>query len=243
MSQAVLAIFLREEDCTRAVEKLREIGVEPSDIAVIHQSSRIVSTSQDSEGLPEELFTGILSGAILGGLIGWILSLGVFDLHGIGRFAASHAWGAVISGTFLGAALLGLLSAVAFIYSRPRSSSYDEIRESLITVKSSSVPSEQLITLLKSIGAENVHPIEWDFESGQGLFRSSQIEIGSPVWSSDSRNIGVVESKYQNKFVVRTQNNEFELDLNNVIGVDSRGIHINLPSIVFASSPSEHESR
>lgn len=157
MSQAVMGDFGNGGDAERAVAALRAAGIPPADISVIFEQQRTShARGTDRDDVLYGALTGGASGAILGGLAGWVLSLGAFDMFGIGRLAAEYAAGATVGGAAIGAALLGLLGAVAGL-------TFDDERETtvqeadvLVTVRAVSAPSEGIEAVMRENNALNV---------------------------------------------------------------------------------------
>ena len=114
MSRTVMGDFGSRESAERAVAALRAAGVGTADISVIVERPREESVHRrESADLGGGALSGAGSGAILGGLAGWTLHLGLFDLFGLGGFAARYGTGATVAGALIGAVLLGLLGAIA----------------------------------------------------------------------------------------------------------------------------------
>lgn len=181
MSQAVMGDFANGGDAERAVAALRAAGIPPADISVIFEQQRISHTrGTDRDDVLYGALTGGASGAILGGLAGWVLSLGAFDMFGIGRLAAEYAAGATFAGAAIGAALLGLLGAVAGL-------TFDDERETmvqeadvLVTVRTGSAPSEGIEAVMRENNALNVQRTDGVPDSDPGNIDASYAPGSQP---------------------------------------------------------------
>lgn len=59
---------------------------------------------------------GALAGAVLGGWLGWALSVGAIAVTGLGQWAASGAAVGIFTGLGVGASVFGLLGALVALY-------------------------------------------------------------------------------------------------------------------------------
>ena len=156
MSRTVMGDFGSRESAERAVAALRAAGVSTSDISVIVERPREESVHRrEADDLSGGALSGAGSGAILGGLAGWTLHLGLFDLFGLGRFAARYGTGATVAGTLIGAVLLGLLGAIAGL-TFGRETRTVQPADILLTVRGTSAPGERIEQIMRENDALNV---------------------------------------------------------------------------------------
>ncbi len=160
MPTAVMGDFAGKEEAQHAVEALRSLGVPASDISVILEQPRHSRTTpQEESEVGAGLLTGAATGAIVGGLAGWVLSLGLFDMYGVGRVATEFGTGSTVLGAMLGAVLLGLLGAIGGLSFRGREYLTQD-PDVLLTVRSGTLGAEKIGELMREHNALNVQPTD-----------------------------------------------------------------------------------
>lgn len=159
MANAIVGDFEGPTSARAAVQRLRTLGVPPTDISVIVEEPYVDTyVRRDADGVVAGALTGGASGAILGGLAGWVLSLGGFDLWGLGRFAAENAPGAALAGGGAGAALLGLLGGIAGLTFNDHPAPPPDEGDVLVTVRAGVTPLDVIERVMREHGALNVQP-------------------------------------------------------------------------------------
>lgn len=161
MPAALMGAFTSHEDADRSVEALRKSGVDEHDISVIVQPAppaAPVRSSSNSE-VTAGATTGAITGGIIGGLIGYLLSLGIFDISGIGQYAVQNPTGSIVAGIGLGAALLGLLGAIAGIDFNQHDES-PQTAEAFVTVRSATVSPDDIESVFRKHKAVSIHPAD-----------------------------------------------------------------------------------
>lgn len=191
MTAGVMADFDTAAEAERAVASLRGLGVPPADISVILQEPYVHSgREKDRDDVLAGATTGAVSGAILGGLAGWVLSLGSFDLFGVGGVAREYAPGATFAGAALGAALLGLLGAIAGLNFDANNAPRVEQGDVLVTVLGHTVPSERIEALMRENNALNVQRVddlpERGVQPGGASYAPGSLPHGAPEDSGSS---------------------------------------------------------
>lgn len=220
MTTAVMGDFANSTLAHQAVSHLRKAGVPPDDISVIIEEPQVDPARDRNTGdVTSGAVTGGMTGAILGGLTGWILSLGLWDLFGVGRLAAENAAGATFAGAAAGAALLGLLGAIAGLSfnSDPRSSVNDE-GDVLVTVLARAIPVERIESLMRENDALNVQrtddlpaqqapltsePTAFERSEHQAVAGTPMVQAGQSVFTLDDDRLGEVAEAHGDFFTVK----------------------------------------
>jgi uncharacterized membrane protein len=110
----VCGLFERYEDATRALDRLNELGYGKDHISVVAPENMVKDKLTGDFGTSEDTAK---SGAIMGGLAGLLLGVGVILVPGVGPIlgagALATAIGSTAVGAGLGAAAGGLRGALA----------------------------------------------------------------------------------------------------------------------------------
>lgn len=157
MPRAVLGVFDDLQSAQSAVADLQRAGARPEQLSVITRTGQPTAEVLPENVVPEMTTTGAVSGAILGGLTGWVLSLGPFYAWGLGDFATQHAAGATVLGALFGGALIGLLAGIAGLSLRGEDRrTAPNAGHILVTALTTALDSESAAELMKRNGAVNV---------------------------------------------------------------------------------------
>jgi len=131
-TQAVFAIVDNEAHARRAISALEAGGYVTSDISVLSSHSDQIAGLQpgvtdlrdpdaaktgnvghsNATKAPEGATVGVSSGAVLGGLAGWLVGIGALAIPGVGPFIAAGPILAALSGAAIGAAAGGVTGAL-----------------------------------------------------------------------------------------------------------------------------------
>lgn len=110
----VCGLFERYEDATRALERLNEMGYGSDHISVIAPENMVKDKLKGDFGTSEDTAK---SGAVIGGLAGLLLGVGMIMIPGVGPVlgagALATALGSTAVGAGLGAAAGGLRGSLA----------------------------------------------------------------------------------------------------------------------------------
>lgn len=219
MPTAVMGDFANATLAHQAISHLREAGVPPDDISVIIEEPHVDPTRDDNTGdVTAGAVTGGVTGAILGSLAGWILSLGTWDLFGVGSLAAENGAGATFAGAAAGAALLGLLGAIAGLNFNSDSRSVIHEGDVLVTVLARAMPVERIESLMRENDALNVQrthdlpaqaaPLTTEstaFEGSehQAAAGTPMVQTGQSVFTLDDDRLGEVAEAHGDFFTVK----------------------------------------
>lgn len=110
-NESVFGICPSRIGAERTVEQLKSAGFENTEISVLLSSpagSKEFS-HQNSTKAPEGAATGTISGATIGGVLGWLAGIGTLAIPGVGPFIAAGP----IMGTLAGAGVGGAVGGVA----------------------------------------------------------------------------------------------------------------------------------
>jgi len=111
---AVYGIFSSRPAVENAVSQLKAEGFRNSDVSVLFASSDGTKefAHQNSTKAPEGMAAGALSGATVGGALGWLAGIGTLAIPGVGPFIAAGPIMAALGGIGVGGALGGMTGAL-----------------------------------------------------------------------------------------------------------------------------------
>jgi uncharacterized membrane protein len=116
--KTVVALFNHLDDAYHAVDALKNEGFTRDDISLVsrdqnNEYSRYLSTrDQKSENVGGGAATGAGVGAVLGGIAGFLVSIGALAIPGIGPIVAAGPILATLTGAGMGAAAGGVVGAL-----------------------------------------------------------------------------------------------------------------------------------
>ena|SRR5579872_1763788 len=88
---AVFGIFKTNAELAEAVDRLRLEGFRNADVSVLYpenSGTKDLSVEKQTKA-PEGLSTGAVSGALIGGTLGWLTGIGALAIPGVGPFIAA----------------------------------------------------------------------------------------------------------------------------------------------------------
>jgi hypothetical protein len=111
----VFGIFKTEMELTQAVNHLRVEGFRSEDISILASNNPGTKDLGVEKGTkaPEGLSTGAVSGAIIGGALGWLTGIGALTIPGVGPFIAAGPIVAALAGAGAVGTVGGILGALA----------------------------------------------------------------------------------------------------------------------------------
>jgi hypothetical protein len=113
-NRAVFGLYATRRDVEAAVDRLKLEGFRNTDISVLMPEN--VGTKdfahEKNTKAPEGFTTGVTSGAVLGGTLGWLVGIGALAIPGVGPFVAAGPIVAALGGVGVGAAVGGLTGAL-----------------------------------------------------------------------------------------------------------------------------------
>ncbi len=107
---AVFGIYATVDSVQDAVGILRMKGFRSTDISVLipeNEGSKDLATEKSTKA-PEAAVAGAGSGALVGGALGWLVSIGAVSIPGVGAFIAAGPIIATLAGIGAGAAVGGI---------------------------------------------------------------------------------------------------------------------------------------
>ena len=114
MAKSVFCIVPDETQACRIVDLLKSNGFSDNDVSVLladKQGTRDFAHEKHTKA-PEGATTGVATGGILGGAIGWLAGIGALAIPGIGPLVAAGPILAALSGAAIGGAAGGLTGAL-----------------------------------------------------------------------------------------------------------------------------------
>lgn len=113
-TKSVFGIFSNRDSVDRAVTNLKMAGFRSQDISVLMPSQEGTKdfAYQKETKAPEGATTGVASGALLGGGLGWLVGIGALAIPGIGPFVAAGPIMAALAGAGVGGAVGGITGAM-----------------------------------------------------------------------------------------------------------------------------------
>jgi hypothetical protein len=111
---AVFGIYRDEASVKHAVETLQRHGFRSTDISVLFPENLGTKDFAHEKGTkaPEGTATGAGSGAVIGGVLGWLAGVGTIAIPGVGPFLAAGPIMAALAGAGVGGAAGGLAGAL-----------------------------------------------------------------------------------------------------------------------------------
>jgi len=96
------------------VERLKREGFTSTDISVLFPDKTGTRDFALEKGTkaPEGAVTGVSTGALLGGALGWLAGIGALAIPGIGPFVAAGPIAAALSGAAVGGAVGGIAGSL-----------------------------------------------------------------------------------------------------------------------------------
>ncbi|MBF0299174.1 MAG: DUF3341 domain-containing protein [Oligoflexia bacterium] len=111
---AVFAIFKERSTLESAIDSFKTSGFRNSDISVLMQSpsdSRDFAHEKNTKA-PEGVAAGTTAGILTGGILGWLVGIGALSIPGIGPFIAAGPIVAAIAGAGIGATVGGVAGGI-----------------------------------------------------------------------------------------------------------------------------------
>lgn len=112
---AVFGIYSDRAQVESTIERLRTEGFTNSSISVLfpeNLGARELALKKETKA-PEGAVTGVGSGAILGGTLGWLAGIGILAIPGFGPLIAAGPIMAALAGASVGGGVGGVLGALA----------------------------------------------------------------------------------------------------------------------------------
>jgi hypothetical protein len=111
---AVFGIYANARGAEQGVTEMKTAGFRSEDISVLLPENVGTKDLAFVKGTkaPEGTATGVASGAVLGGAMGWLLGIGALAIPGLGPFIAAGPIMAALAGVGVGGALGGITGAL-----------------------------------------------------------------------------------------------------------------------------------
>jgi len=111
---AVFGLYQTREMVSHAVEALQGAGFRNTDISALFPENEGTKdfAHEKSTKAPEGATTGVASGALLGGTLGWLAGIGALAIPGIGPFIAAGPIMGALAGIGTGAIAGGVVGAL-----------------------------------------------------------------------------------------------------------------------------------
>jgi hypothetical protein len=172
----VLGIFKSRNELEHCVEQLKNEGFRNADVSALFQSTSSSKEFAHEAGtkLPEGASTGALSGAAIGGTLGWLAGIGALAIPGVGPLIAAGPIMAALAGVGIGGSVGGLTGAlVGFGIPEYEAKRYEGAVKSGGTLVSVHCDNDEWKDkaegILKECGAENISNTNASSsESGEG---------------------------------------------------------------------------
>jgi hypothetical protein len=156
-------VYQDRESVEKAVDQLRELGFQNSDISVLFpekDKSKEFAVEKGTKA-PEGALAGGGTGLVIGGALGWLAGIGAIAIPGIGPLIAAGPIVAAIAGAGVGSALGGIAGALVGLgvpeYEAKRYESDVKAGGILLSVHCDDLRfSESARKVLESTGAKNV---------------------------------------------------------------------------------------
>ena len=113
-NKAVFGVYSNQLDAENAVNGLKLAGFRNTDVSILFQENEgtkdLVMTR--SSKAPEGTAAGASSGAVVGGILGWLAGAGMLAIPGLGLFVAAGPLIAALSGIGVGSVFGGITGAL-----------------------------------------------------------------------------------------------------------------------------------
>jgi hypothetical protein len=114
-NKAVFGIYVSQLDAENAVSGLKLAGFRSTDISILfpdNAGTKDLALERNTKA-PEGTAAGAGSGAVVGGVLGWLAGVGLLAIPGLGMFVAAGPIMAMLSGIGVGGVLGGITGALA----------------------------------------------------------------------------------------------------------------------------------
>jgi hypothetical protein len=111
---AAFGIYQTQADVEYAVDSLRAEGFRNTDVSVLfpeNKGSKDFAVEKNTKA-PEGTAAGATTGVVVGGVLGWLVGIGVLAIPGIGPFIAAGPVVAALAGVGVGGAVGGIAGAL-----------------------------------------------------------------------------------------------------------------------------------
>src|ERR1700726_2386622 len=111
---AVFGIYTDRSSLERGVEALKTAGFSNNDVSVLfpqNEGTKDFAHEKNTKA-PEGATTGVASGAVLGGALGWLAGIGALAIPGLGPFIAAGPIMGALAGVGTGALAGGIVGAL-----------------------------------------------------------------------------------------------------------------------------------
>jgi hypothetical protein len=111
---AAFGIYRTQADVEYAVDLLRAEGFRNTDISVLfpeNQGTKDFAVEKSTKA-PEGTATGVTTGAVVGGALGWLAGIGALAIPGVGPLIAAGPIVAALTGVGVGGAIGGIAGAL-----------------------------------------------------------------------------------------------------------------------------------
>jgi hypothetical protein len=163
MAKSVFGIAKSENQTIRIANDLRMTGFSDNDISVLFpdkQGTRDFAHEQHTKA-PEGAISGVATGGVIGGALGWLVGIGSLAIPGVGPFIAAGPILAALSGVAAGGAVGGIVGGLIGMgipeYEAKR---YEgKIREGNILISVHAENSDEVTrakNIFKNAGAEDI---------------------------------------------------------------------------------------
>ena len=112
--KSVICIATSRSQAEQIVDELRMGGFSNNDVSVLFpdkETTRDFAHEKNTKA-PEGAVTGVGTGGVLGGALGWLAGIGALAIPGVGPFVAAGPIVAALSGAAVGAAVGGVAGAL-----------------------------------------------------------------------------------------------------------------------------------
>ena len=113
-NKSVFCIVTTRDQADQIVERLKAENFSNNDISALfaNQDTTHDFAHEKHTKAPEGAITGVGTGGVLGGALGWIAGIGALAIPGVGPFIAAGPIMAALSGAAIGAAVGGIAGAL-----------------------------------------------------------------------------------------------------------------------------------
>ena len=174
---SIYAIFIEQYDLDKTISVLKSLNFKNTDISILINSNQPKAdlTDEKNNRSPEVATAGAASGALAGGIMGWLVGAGTLAIPGLGAFIAAGPIMSAIAGAGIGGTVGGLTGGLIGLgIPENEAKNYEDyIRNGgkLISIEfSDNIWKRKAIEILEENGAKNIYATSNETKENENSF-------------------------------------------------------------------------
>lgn len=148
----VFGAYERRKNLAKALVQLRGAGFKRQEFSILSPEG----WTNERQLLPDAQDTAVLYGAVIGGVLGWLTSIGIIGLSGLAPLIVPGALLGLFAGIAFGAFLGGIVHALEAPSKNPHLAKFDSGKTLLSVICENEVRLQRAKQILRDTGATNV---------------------------------------------------------------------------------------